>query len=125
MTSPSVQARANFQCWSVLGDRQPVDVLGRPALRRLGATEVVVVGGDPVAVLVDVEQPLGRVALEQDEPPGRGEEPGDHRRPRVEVLKPDERAAPGVDQVARAVELVRRVEDVGQDPARRGAGRVA
>ena len=28
----------------VLGDRQPVDVLGRPALRRLGAAEVVVVG---------------------------------------------------------------------------------
>ena len=69
----------------VVGDRQPVDVFGRPALRRLGAAEVVVVGRDPVAVGVDVEQPLDRMALEQDEPAARGEEPGDDGGPRVEV----------------------------------------
>ena len=64
-----------------LVDREAVDVLGRPPLRRLGAAEVVVVGGDPVAVLVDVEQPFGRVALEQHEPAGRGEQPARRRRP--------------------------------------------
>ena len=42
------------------GDREVVDVLRRPALRRLGAAEVVVVGRDPAAVLVGVEEPLGR-----------------------------------------------------------------
>ena len=64
---------------------------GRPALRGLGAAEVVVVGGEPATVVVDVEQPLDRVALEQDEPAVGRQQPGEHGRPGVEVGQPDER----------------------------------
>src|SRR5919107_941283 len=39
-----------------LGDRQPVDVLRRPAARRLDAAEVVVLGDNKAAILVRVEQ---------------------------------------------------------------------
>ena len=59
----------------VVLDRQPVDVFGRPALRGLGAAEVVVVGRDPAAILVDVEQPLGRMALEEDQAPAGRQQP--------------------------------------------------
>ncbi len=100
-------------------ERQALDVLGRPAARRLGPAEVVVVRGDPVAVVVRVEEPLGRVALEQHEPPVGREQPGEHGGPGVEIVQPDERAAARVHEVGGSVELVRRVEDVGQDPARR------
>ena len=47
----------------------------------------------------------------------------EHGRPAVEVVEPDERAAPGVEEVGGPVELVRRVEDVGLDPAGGRAGR--
>ncbi len=120
--SPRVQLRANFQLWSASSMRQPLDVAGRPALRGLGSAEVVVVGREPAAVLVDVEEPLDRVALEDHQSPVRRQETGEDRRPGVEVLEPDQRAATGVEQVGRAVELVGRLEDVGQDPAGRRTG---
>jgi hypothetical protein len=106
-----------------LVDRQPLEVFRSPALGGLRPGEVVVVGGDPVAVLVGVEQPFGRVALEQDEPAGRGEEALEDGRPGIEILEPDERPAPRVEEVGRAVELMRRVEDVGFDPAGRRPAR--
>jgi hypothetical protein len=98
-------------------DRQVVDVLGCPASGRLGSGEVVVVGGDPAPVGVDVEQPLDRMTLEQHESAGRGEEPRHDRGPRVEVLEPEERPAPRVHEVGAAIELVGRVEHIGEDPA--------
>ena len=97
-----------FPALVVVGDRQAVDVLGRPAPRGLGPAEVVVVGGDPAAVLVDVEQPLGRMALEEDEPAVGASSRRSDRRPGVEVLEPHQRAAARVEEVGRPVELMRR-----------------
>ena len=54
-----------------------------------------------------------------------GREPAHDRGPGIEVLEPDQRATTRVDEVARPVEVVRGVEHVGLDPARRGTGRVA
>ena len=106
-----------------LRDGQAVDVFRRPAFRGLRPGEIVVLGRDPVAVLVGVEEPFDRMALEQDEPAGRREQPMEDRRPGVQVLEPDERSATGVEEIGRAVELVRRVQDVGLDPAGRRADR--
>ena len=57
------------------------------------------------------------MALEQDEPAGRREETLEDGRPGVEILEPDERPATRVEQISSAVQHVRRVEDVGFDPA--------
>jgi hypothetical protein len=85
---------------------------------------VVVVGQHPAAVLVDVEQPLGGMALEQDEPTLGREQPDHDGRPGIQVLDPGQRAASRVDEIGAAVERVRRREHVRLDPAGRGAGRV-
>src|SRR5665811_2157124 len=69
-----------------VGDREVVDEAGRQAARGFRAGEVVVVGQGPMAVPVAVDEPLERVAFEQDEPAAWDEQPRDNLRPGVQVL---------------------------------------
>ncbi len=64
------------------------------------------------------------MTLEQHEPAVGGEQPGDDPGPPVEIVEPQQRTAAGVEQVSGPVELMRRVEHVGQDPAGRRTGRL-
>ena len=79
--SPSVQARANFQRWSSSSIESRSMYSGAQPFEASGPGEVVVVGRDPAAVGVDVEQPLGRVALEQDEAAARRQQAVQDARP--------------------------------------------
>ncbi len=109
-----------------VGDREVVDEAGQPAAGRLGPGEVVVVPRELPAARHRRRRPATRMGGPRTGRAGRRERAGgDDGRPGVQVLEPEQRAAAGVDEVGRPVELEPGVQDVGHDPAGRCAGRRA
>ena len=64
------------------------------------------------------------MAFEQHEPAIGRQESREHGCPGIEVMEPDQGPAAGVEQVGAAVEVVRRIEDIGLDPRGGGTDRI-
>ncbi len=123
MTSPSVQARANFQSGrrrrSTGGRCTRAPSPSTPPARRSSRSRSPSSGRRSSA---SNSHSIGWPSNRTKRPPGASRRRDDGR-PRIEVLQPHQRAATRVDEVGRPVELVRRVEHVRLDPARRRADR--